>query len=274
MGLFDGFFSGIANPRRDRLPTGVTVKHLRTAYRNKLLEHFATAFPGRETFIWDDPDTYIELAVMAPTAAEPYYVVHTIGMSADPMNLDDLPPKQQYDWLRTAELMAFLPGGWPVDAENWPEHLADPENRAAAWPLLLLRSLAALPRRGNTWLGAGHSIPNGSPAHPYGGGSHFTGAVLFLTGEGNGPKPVENIKLEGGKRLMLYIVTPVYPQEMEFKIAFGAEELERRLRALPGGAGFMVDESRPCTVSGEDLARARGAQDEDADEDVDEDDGE
>lgn len=247
MGFLDGLLAGSG---RDTLPSGVTVRHFRTAYKDRLLAHFDAAFPGRETLVWDDKATGIELAVMKPTAAEPYYVVHTIGMSAEPMNLDDMPKKRQYEWLRWAELMLFLPGDWPVDESRWPQHLNDPEDKPAAWPLRLLRLLAALPRKGNTWLGAGHSIPNGAPPHPYAENAPFTGAVLFLPGEKNGPRAVESVKIGGGKRLMLYLVVPVYPQEMAYKLEKGAEALEEKLRGVENG--FVADIRRPPAVEQEE----------------------
>ena len=115
-----------------------------------------------------------------------------------------------------------------------------------------MRLLAQLPRKGNTWLGAGHSIPNGAPPHPYAEGCPFTGAVLFLPGEKNGPKPLDAVKLGAGRRLMLYIVVPVHPEEMQLKLDHGAEALEEKLRALPGGAGFMVDDRRPSVAKSEE----------------------
>lgn len=249
MGFLDGLLGA---SKRDTLPSGVTVRHFRTAYKDRLLAHFDAAFPGRETLIWDDAATGIELAVMEPTEAEPFYVAYTIGMSAEPMNLDDMPKNRQYEWLRWAELVMYLPGDWPVDENRWPEHLNDPEDKPAAWPLRLLRLLAGLPRKGNTWLGAGHSIPNGAPPHPYAEGCPFTGAVLFLPGEKNGPKPFEAVKLGAGRRLMLYIVVPVRGEEMQFKLDHGAEALEEKLRAIPGGAGFITDNRRPPAVSDEE----------------------
>lgn len=247
-----GFLDGLLGGRREELPTGVTVRHFRTAYKDRLLAHFDAAFPGRETLLWDDAATGIELAVMKPTAAEPFYVAYTIGMSAEPMNLDDMPQNRRYEWLRWAELAMFLPGDWPVDEARWPEHLNDEADKPAAWPLRLLRLLAQVPRKGNTWLGAGHSIPNGAPPHPYAENTPFTGAVLFLPGETNGPRPLGAVKLGGGRRLMLYLVVPVRGEEMQYKLDHGAEALEKKLRAIPGGAGFMADNRRPPAVSDEE----------------------
>src|SRR5690606_27736593 len=59
-----------------------------------------------------------------------------------------------------AELMVTLPAGWKLDQasfqdENW------------YWPVRLLKSLARLPHKHATWLGFGHTVPNGHPAGPY-----------------------------------------------------------------------------------------------------------
>ena len=59
MGFLDGL---LGSPKRDTLPSGVTVRHFRTTYKDRLLAHFDAAFPGRETLVWDDADTGIELS--------------------------------------------------------------------------------------------------------------------------------------------------------------------------------------------------------------------
>ena len=73
MGFLDGLLGA---SKRETLLSGVTVRHFRTAYKDRLLAHFDAAFPGRETLLWDDADTGIELAVMKPTEAEPFYVAY------------------------------------------------------------------------------------------------------------------------------------------------------------------------------------------------------
>lgn len=243
-----GFLDELFGKKQEEMPRGLIVHNIKTPYKAEIMAHFDAAFPGHETQVWEDPETYMEMAVMAPTETEPYYVAYTLGMSAEPMTLDNMPHGKKFEWLRTAELMMFLPGEWPVDAAGGPEHLNDPENKAAAWPLRLLRMLAHMPRKQKTWLGAGHSIPNGEPAHPYAGNTPFAGAVLFLPAQKNGPKEVQPVNIGKGKRVVLYTVVPVYPAEMDYKLEFGAEALERKLRELPAGSGFFVDNARPCTA--------------------------
>ncbi len=254
-----GFFEELFGAKQDEMPRGVIVHNVKTPYKAQIMAHFEASFPGRETQVWDDADTHMELAVMAPTEAEPYYVAYTMGMSAEPMTLDNMPHGKKFEWLRTAELLMFLPGDWPVEQAGGPEHLNEPERKAAAWPLRLLRMLACMPRRQKTWLGAGHSIPNGEPAHPYAENTPFAGAVLFLPAQKNGPKEVQPVNIGGGRRVVLYTVVPVYPAEMDYKLEFGAEALEHKLRELPAGSGFFVDNSRPCAVEADPGQEVRQA---------------
>ena len=74
----------------------------------------------------------------------------------------------------------------------------------------------------------------------------------IVPGHMNLDKIVDAVKLGAGRRLMLYIVVPVHPEEMQFKLDHGAEALEEKLRALPGGAGFMVDDRRPSVAKSEE----------------------
>ena len=74
----------------------------------------------------------------------------------------------------------------------------------------------------------------------------------IVPGHMNLDKIVDAVKLGAGRRLMLYIVVPVHPEEMQFKLDHGAEALEEKLRALPGGAGFMVDDRRRSVAKSEE----------------------
>ena len=209
------------------------------------------AFPGRRTHVWHELVSeffHLDVCVMEPLPAEPYYVLYTSGMSALPMTLDNLPHGgKKYDYLRRAELLCYLPAGWPVAAAG----TSADADEAAYWPVRMLKTLARLPARCGTWLGAGHSVPNGDPMRPFKGAEGFAGAVLYLPDEGNGPRRVLPVQCADGTQIMLYVAVPVYEGEMNYKLAAGADALEERLRALPGGAGFIVTNGRPDVSKGE-----------------------
>lgn len=219
-----------------------------TPYAEAIEAHFNAAFPGRETMVWHEivsEGIHLDVCVMQPTDEEPYYVLYTMGMSARLMNLDGIPHAKNYQWLRTAELMMYLPADWPLEQLNQLQGGgADMETERIYWPVRLLKMLGRMPSRYNTWLGAGHSVPNGDPARPFADDTPFAGAVLFLPAEGNGPKAVKPVELEKGRQVLLYLVTPVTPAEMDYKLQKGSEALEEKLRELPGGLGFVVDNHR------------------------------
>ena len=76
----------------------------------------------------------------------------------------------------------------------------------------------------------GHSVPNGDPMVPFEGAQGFSGMMLYFPDEGNGPKKLLPVPTEDGQ-IMLYVAVPVYAEEMNYKLAAGADALEDRLRA-------------------------------------------
>ena len=89
---------------------------------------------------------------MEPLPEEPYYVLYTSGMSALPMTLDNLPyGGKKYDYLRRAELLCYLPAGWPVAAAGTD---ADADEAVAAGLLTVVSAVVvpvvALPQAVST----------------------------------------------------------------------------------------------------------------------------
>lgn len=215
-------------------------------YYEELEAFFNGAFPGRETFVWHEiisDRVHIDVYSMAPTPQQPYFVLYTVGMSALPMSLKGVPHAGRYGYLQRAELVAYLPADWPLEQLQGP----DTPEEAVYWPVRLLKGLARMPHRYDTWLGAGHSVPNGEPMRPYDASTGFSGAVLYFPDEGNGPQCLLPVATKDGGQVMLYVVVPVYPGEMEYKLEKGADALEERLRALPGWQGFLISNDRPDT---------------------------
>ena len=164
------------------------------------------------------------------------------------MTLDHLPYPEHYSYLRRAELLMYLPASWPMQTlfsagEN-------PVPESVYWPVRALKYLARMPQLCNTWLGAGHSVPNGDPMVPFEGAQGFSGMMLYFPDEGNGPKKLLPVPTEDGQ-IMLYVAVPVYAEEMNYKLAAGADALEDRLRALPNAEAFIVTNGRKNTCQGD-----------------------
>jgi hypothetical protein len=159
----------------------------------------------------------IDLLVVGPREGHDYTTLVTCGMSEKPMRVplqdpDDLAlvPK-----LRYAELMVSLPPDWPLT----PEAFQQPEN---FWPLRWLKLLARLPHLQESWLGIGHTIPNGDPSKPLAPNVPFEGWLIdqpLLA-------PKESYQLHRPEKIVnFYSIIPLYADEMNLKLRKGSGEL-------------------------------------------------
>lgn len=140
----------------------------------------------------------IDIHVIAPTPAFPFVRLITSGMSRKPMTVPAGAPAY-------AELMMALPADWQLDAESI-------KQEQWYWPVALLRHLAHYPHEAGSWLGLGHSIPNGSPAKPYTDSVGFCGAIILPPV--SAPEPFHMLTVDG-KDVYFHCVVPLYQQELD-----------------------------------------------------------
>lgn len=162
------------------------------------------------------PDIHVDIAIIEPTADHNYYTLVTMGMGAHQM---DLPEDLKGEVAARAELLVCLPVSWDItnNDEKW------------YWPLRWLKILARLPGEEETWLGFGHTIPNGEP---FAENTELTSVVLtqpvsFLDQE----KPIEEIvcTLPNGEQVAFYQMIPIYDEELTFKMENNTESLLARM---------------------------------------------
>jgi hypothetical protein len=158
---------------------------------------------------------HVDVHIVAPTEERNYVTLVTSGMSDRPMTV---PPEATE--LAHAELMLCLPPDWPMDQEDF-------KNESHYWPVRLLKFLARIPHEYETWLGPGHTVPNGDPAEPLADGIGFIGAVVAP--QQLAPEGFDTLDAGDGKVINFYAVLPLYQEEMEFKLKKGAEALFERL---------------------------------------------
>ncbi|MBN2493258.1 MAG: suppressor of fused domain protein [Deltaproteobacteria bacterium] len=178
---------------------------------------------------------HIDIHRVPASEAHPYQVIATSGMSALAMTVPaELEDGEQW---RHAELCMILPADWPLEEAA----LKDDRNY---WPIRLLKQLARLPHDFSTWLGWGHSIPNGDPPEPYAPGTDLCGAVLippFLLG-------ADFFTLPGEPSMHIFQVLPVTAGEMQLKLDKGLDEmLEHMEKQIPDVYG-PLDPARPSAV--------------------------
>jgi hypothetical protein len=156
----------------------------------------------------------IEVHHVAPVDTRPCHTLVTIGMSDAPM-----PVPADVDAPRYLELMVTLPAHWKLDDESRTHERWD-------WPIRLLRSLACFPREHHTWLGWGHTVPNGDPPRAFAPNTDLCGAIIapsLLV-------PVGFYQLDsGGRHVGFFSAIPLYREELELKLRDGMEALLSRL---------------------------------------------
>lgn len=97
------------------------------------------------------------------------------------------------------------------------------------WPVRALKLVARLPHLYETWIGAGHTIPNGDPAKPFAEGTKLCGAIVGA--------PValaesfRRCELSPEKTVHLHALYPIHLDEMEFKLEHGADALFDKMAA-------------------------------------------
>lgn len=154
---------------------------------------------------------HIDVHVVPATEAFPYLRLVTSGMSDLPMTLADDVQAPPY-----MELMLTLPADWPI------QH-GDFDNEAHYWPVRLLKMLARLPHKLDTWLGFGHTIPNFDPPQPYAPGIGFDGAIVLPPV--NAPEDFGHLVIDAHKTIVFMSIVPLYPEEMALKLKKGSDAL-------------------------------------------------
>jgi len=158
--------------------------------------------------------TYLDMLHVKPTAEWPYHRLVTSGMSERPMPIPNESGASPY-----MELMMTLPGDWQINEvafshEQW------------YWPVQQLKFLADFPHRYATWLGYGHTVPNGEPPKPYSSTTEFTGVILLPSVTVN--SEFHSLVLDDGRDIRFMSVIPLYAEEMMLKLNKGTDELMSR----------------------------------------------
>jgi tetratricopeptide (TPR) repeat protein len=158
------------------------------------------------------PDIHVDIALIEPVPERNYYVLVTMGMGARKM---DIPRELEEYRLERAEIMVCLPPDWKLgalDDEKW------------YWPLRWLKILARLPGEENTWLGWGHTIPNGGPFS-----ENTRLSAVMLINPGAFDQASFECKLPGGGVVNFYQMLPLYDEELAYKLSHDADALLERM---------------------------------------------
>ena len=182
-------------------------------------KHMEGIFPGWQGFVYHEIVSdlvHIDVHVLRSPEGD-CQLLYTTGMSDLPMNLpEEIADRED---LKYAELYMLLPGDWDLGGVGASTQDLPYER---FWPIRMLTFLARFPHEYQTWLGWGHTIPNGPDYTPVCDGLGFGGAVL------DSLSAVPPLTTEEGREISFYLLIPAYKEEIEYKLKYGMEELSRR----------------------------------------------
>jgi hypothetical protein len=174
---------------------------------------------GKTETVWHEIVSeflHIDVHAYEPSPHWPAVVLVTEGMSRLPMMV----PRELHPRWRWAELVLCLSRDWPLGQ-------TDIKDERHFWPLRWLWKLARFPHEYRTWLGYGHTVPNGDPPRPFADNTEL--CCWLLAPPAIFAKGFSEVALASGETLHLYTPIPIYGSELELKLKQGADALLRRL---------------------------------------------
>lgn len=154
---------------------------------------------------------HLDVLLVPASAKRRYHVLVTSGVGDRRMTV----PEAAENYGR-AELLIALPAAWPLAQGA----LMDEANY---WPVRWLKRVGRLPHEHDTWIGWGHTIPNGDPPATI-GSTRFVGFMLtppfWLDDD------FFQLHARSGDTVTFYDLVPLYKEEMEMKLNRGVEVLE------------------------------------------------
>ena len=187
-------------------------------------DHIAKHFGTVKTVLHEmcSFDIHVDVEIVEPTEEKNYYTLVTVGMGTYRMNVPEEYKDEQIDRI---ELLLCLPSNWDLKTQK-------DEYR---WPSDLLRDLARLPLRENSWLGYGHTIPNGAP---FADNTKLSATILLGLQDASHEACI--CELPDGDRILFYQIIPLYDEELEYKLANGTDSLLKNM----GDVDHVIDITR------------------------------
>ena len=147
-------------------------------------------------------DIHCNIAFVNPNEQNNFYTLVTMGMGAHEMKV---PEKILEHSNNRAELVIQLPENWNI------EHFEDYNNY---WPINMLKTIARLPINQFEWVGHGRIVPLSRPVSD---NCKFVGMLLI--------KDDLVVDLGDKKKVDFYKVAPVYEEEINYRLEYGADAL-------------------------------------------------
>jgi hypothetical protein len=186
---------------------------------------------------------HIDVHWVKPTDELPYNVLVTSGMSDLPMNTPEGIGVSKH-----IELCVLLPKDWKLTAEDYSlmEDVFKDENNY--WPVRWLKIIARFPHEYDTWVGHGHTIPNGENADPFSDNTQLGCMILFPSISLSGD--FFELKINDNKIINFYCLYPLYKEEMDFKLKKGADALIEKFEKFNIFDDIDINRKNTCLKKG------------------------
>lgn len=212
-----------------------------TLYMEEITEHFSKLYPEKECTVFHElisEIVHIDVNIMQPSEENPVRVLYTTGMSDLPMTMSDGIDDEVRKEFERGEVMMFLPPDWELTEES----IRDERNY---WPIRLMKTIARFPHQFHTFLGDGHTLPNFAEYEPYADNTGLNGVMLLSL------KPeISEIITKDGTKIYVYMLLPLYKEEIEYKLEHGMEALIDKLDELEDG-WLVLDPKRTNVCASE-----------------------
>jgi hypothetical protein len=204
------------------------------AHHESISQHISAAIGPIELVYHELVSHFVHVDVhwVKATESRPFHVLVTSGMSALPMTLPEGLP-----FARHAELMALLPESWKLQQDAW-------RDERWYWPIRWLKILARLPHEHQTWLGSGHTVPNGDPPEPFAPDTSL--CCMLLAKATSLPPEAQSMTLPDGSPLEFFALYPLHENEMLCKLVEGTDALLDKLDAAR--VSDVIDPLRPSVA--------------------------
>ncbi len=183
---------------------------------------------------------HVDIHWVKPSSSFPFHTFVTSGMSDMPMIVPD-----GYDKYKYAELCILLPSHWDIHYEKFKLMEDIFRDETSYWPIRWLKYIARFPHEYETWLGFGHTIPNGETAEPFASNT-MLGCMLIMPSLSL-PIEFSDLKVSETKSIKFYCLYPLYKEEMDFKLTKGVDALLDKFDKF--GIRDVIDTKRPnCCI--------------------------
>jgi len=186
---------------------------------------------------------HIDVHWVKPNEKFPFHTLVTSGMSDLPMTTPE-----GYDVNKHLELCVLLPANWKIEGESFKtmEEVFKDENNY--WPVRWLKIMARFPHEYNTWLGYGHTIPNGQNADAFSENTKL-GCMLLMPSLSLGNDFFE-LKIDDQKKINFYCLYPIYKEEMDLKLKKGTDGLIDKFDEFNVSDVIDINRKNTCAKKG------------------------